>query len=180
MKKQVIAFLGVEGSGKDFQCKRLVKQGFKKLAFADPLRKIAFKIINVPFKEGMMMYDELKQTNLINGFTFRNILEELGGGVREYDVNFWVKALLKEIEESTQDICISDMRYTNEYILLHDFCKEHGIEFRAFLCDYHSERYNADNKHASARLANYLVDVLGKKDLEEIKIDLVRELDRLL
>ena len=176
MGRKVIAFLGVEGSGKNYQCKQLEKQGYTTIAFADPLRKIAFKLINIPFKEGMKKYDELKQTDLINGFTFRNILEQLGEGIRDYDKNFWIKAVIKEIGNSTKNICISDMRYTNEYIEVCEWCKEHDIEFHAYLCDYHSERYNADNTHASAWLANYLVSKLHKKHMDEIKLDLVKEL----
>ena len=60
------------------------------------------------------------------------------------------------------------MRYPNEYLMIHDFCKEHGIEFHAYLCDYHSDRYVSDNPHSSAKLASYLVHTLHKQDMEEI------------
>ena len=36
------------------------------------------------------------------------------------------------------------------------------------MCDYHSPDYDANNPHSSAQLANYLVDTLHKKDMEEI------------
>lgn len=165
---KVIAFLGFQGSGKDYQCYKLVKCGYKKLAFADPLRKLACKVIGLDFDKAMEQYDELKKTELINGYTFRNILEQLGEGVREIDPSFWIKAVINDIRGSIKNVCISDMRYPNEFLEIHDYCKEHKIEFHAYLCDYHSDRYDANNPHSSAQLANYLVNTLHKKDMEEI------------
>ena len=115
-KRKVIAFLGFQGSGKDYQCSKLVKCGYRKLAFADPLRKLACKVIGLDFSKAMEQYEELKKTELINGYTFRNILEQLGEGVRDIESNFWIKAVTKEIQGSTKDICISDMRYPNDYL----------------------------------------------------------------
>lgn len=165
---RVIAFLGFQGSGKDFQCSKLIKQGFRKVAFADPLRKLACKVVGLDYEDTMSKYDELKKTELINGYTFRNILEQLGEGVREIDPSFWIKAVINDIRGSIKNVCISDMRYPNEFLEIHDYCKEHKIEFHAYLCDYHSDRYDANNPHSSAQLANYLVNILHKKDMEEI------------
>ena len=95
--RKVIAFLGFQGAGKDYQCNLLTKQGFRKLSFADPLRKLACKVIGLDFDEAMKKYDELKKTPLINGYTFRNILEQLGEGVREIDSSFWIKAVINDI-----------------------------------------------------------------------------------
>lgn len=173
--KKVIAFLGKAGSGKNYQCSKLIKCGYRKLSFADPLRKLACKVIGLDFDKAMEQYDELKKTKLINDYTFRNILEQLGEGVRDIEPNFWVKAVIDEIRGSIKDICIDDVRYPNEYIELHDYCQEHGLEFHAYLCDYHSDRYDANNPHSSAQLANYLVDVLHKQDMEEIDYGTIAE-----
>ena len=110
-KREVIAFIGRQGSGKSFQSARLVKErGFKKLSFADPLREIAFNVIGMDFNEGMKQYDELKRTELINGLNFRNILDNLGASVRKFDRNFWVNALITKIKECKDNIVIDDMR----------------------------------------------------------------------
>ena len=45
--QEVIAFLGRQGSGKNYQSDRLIKTGYKKLSFADPLRKMACKVIGI-------------------------------------------------------------------------------------------------------------------------------------
>ena len=166
--KKVVAFLGREGSGKSYQSNELIKRGYKKLSFANPLRKLAFKVVGLDFEEGMKQYDTLKRTELVFGMTFRNILEQLGEGVRAIDSDFWIKALVNDIRGTLENICIDDMRYPNEFIKLHDYCKEHGIEFKAYLCNYNSERYSGVNPHSSAKLANYLVDELHMADLQEV------------
>ena len=107
-RQEVIAFLGKAGSGKGFQADRFVKRGYKKLSFADPLRKMACHVIGLDYNEAMKKYDELKKTPLVNNLTFRNILENLGSGVREIDEDFWVKAVIKGIRETTKNIVIDD------------------------------------------------------------------------
>ena len=174
-KQEVIAFLGRQGSGKGYQSDKFIQRGYKKLSFADPLRKMACRVLGLNYIECMKVYDRLKKTPLFQGLTFRNILENLGSGVREIDEDFWVKAVIKGIRETMKNIVIDDMRYPNEFIEVYQFCKEHNITFRAYLCDYHSDRYDANNKHESAALANYLVNTLKLKDLQEVKVEDVIE-----
>lgn len=170
MKREVIAFIGRQGSGKSYQSKTLVKErGFKKLSFADPLREIAFNVIGMNFKEGMKQYDELKRTNIINGLNFRNILENLGASVRKFDKDFWANALVSKIKECADNIVIDDMRYPNEYEILRNYCSNHGILFKAFFCNYKSEVYDENNQHESAGLSNYLANV-GYEDLQLISL----------
>ena len=143
-------------------------KGFKKISFADPLRCIAFKVIGIPYEEGMKQYVELKQKEIINGLTFRNILENLGSGVRKYDKDFWVKAALEEIKSTGKNICIDDLRYYNEYEILKNYSLENNIDFKLVFCDYHSEFYEEDNPHESAALAKYLKD-LGYRDQQYVE-----------
>lgn len=164
IQRKIRAFCGFESSGKDYSCARLMMtKGFKKLAFADSLREVAFKTIGIPFEEGMEKYDELKRTELINGLNFRNILENLGSAIRRYDTDFWAKTVVKQISECTNNICISDLRYPNEYFTLKKYSDENNIDFKLVFCDYHSEHYRDDNPHESAALARYLKD-LGYTD----------------
>lgn len=164
--RRVIAFCGNEGSGKSYSAKRLfTTMGFVKTSFANPLRDIAFNTIGLSYEKGMKKYDELKRTNLINGLTFRNILENIGAAVRRYDKDFWAKGVLKFIEENPKNVVIDDLRYPNEYKLLKNYCDKNQIEFKLIFCDYHSELYKEDNPHESAKLAKYLKEK-GYKDQE--------------
>ena len=167
--RKVRAFCGIEKSGKDYSVKRLVTtMGFKRVAFADLLREMAFNTIGMDFKTGMERYEELKETKLINDLTFRNILENLGSSIRKYDENFLPRAVVKFIGSCVENVAISDLRYPNEYWLLKKYCEENKIDFKLIFCDYHSEKYNPENKHESTAFANYLKG-LGYKDQEYVK-----------
>ena len=175
--RKVIAFCGFEQSGKDYSAKRLMTtMGFKRAAFADALRDVAFHTIGMDFEEGMRKYEELKQTDLINGLTFRNILENLGSAIRKYDKDFWAKAVLNVISNCVDNVCISDLRYTNEYWVLKKYCDENDINFKLVFCDYHSEKYRDDNPHESAKLARYLKD-LGYEDQQYVKEEDILQYD---
>ncbi len=172
--RKLIAFVGVEGSGKGYSCQRLLMtRGFKKLSFADCLRDIAFSTLGITFEEGMKKYDELKQTDLYNGLTFRNILENLGSAVRKYDTDFWARSILKKIEETPLNVCIDDLRYPNEYRILKNYCEKNLIDFKVVFTDYHSERYNDNNPHESAAMSNYLKKI-GYQDQDYVdEVDII-------
>lgn len=166
--RKVIAFIGVEGSGKGYSCQRLLMtKGFKKTSFANTLRDVAFHTIGMTFEEGMKKYEELKQTELINGLNFRNILENLGSAIRKYDKDFWAKGVLNFISNTPYNVCIDDLRYPNEYKILKEYCEKNNINFKLVFTDYHSERYRDNNPHESAALANYLKK-LGYKDQDYV------------
>ena len=166
--RKVIAFCGFEAAGKTYSAKRLfTTMGFVKTSFANTLRDVAFKVIGMSYEEGMEKYDELKKTELFNGLTFRNILENLGSAIRKYDEDFWVKGVLKFIEENPKNVCIDDLRYPNEYKVLKDYCKRNNIDFKLIFCDYHSENYRDDNPHESAQLAKFLKE-RGYKDQDYV------------
>ena len=175
--RKVVAFCGFEQSGKSYSAKRLMTtRKFKHLAFADALRDCAFHTIGMDFEGGMKKYEELKKTDLINGLTFRNILENLGSAVRKYDKDFWVKAVLKLISDCTDNVCISDLRYSNEYWIVKKYCEENEIDFKLVFCDYHSDGYRDDNPHESARFAKYLKE-LGYEDQQYVKEEDILQYD---
>lgn len=142
--------------------------GFEKVAFADALREVAFNITGYSMEEGMAQYEELKKTELINGLTFRNILEKLGSSIRRYDIDFWAKAVVVRVKETYKNVCISDLRYRNEYMVVKKFCDANDIEFKLIFCDYKSKGYNDHNPHESAKLARYLKEV-GYEDQDIVR-----------
>lgn len=178
---KIIAFAGPEGSGKDYRCQQLVKQGnYVKMAFADSLRKIAFTSLGIDMEKGMQNYEWMKANPCItisfeNGneqkINFRKYLEYMGTeGIRSYNNDFWAECLIKDIDKvpSDMNVCISDLRFYNEYKHIKEFCDSKGYEFEFVFCDYHSDRYNGFNQHASARLANFLKEI-GYQDGDQIK-----------
>lgn len=183
MTRKITAFAGVQGSGKDYRCQQLLKQGnYKKMAFADALRKIAFTSLGIKVDKGLENYEWMKANGCIRTIfedgsdvtiNFRKFLEFMGTeGIRSYDNDFWCKCLIKDIDNTDEklNICISDLRFYNEYKYLKEYCDKKGYEFSFIFCDYHSGRYDPFNTHASARLANFLKEI-GYADGDEIKDD---------
>lgn len=177
MNKIVVSFLGRAGSGKDYQCNLLVRQGFKKISFADALRDISFKSLLIDPKVGIEQYEYLKQNPCIEirlkdrtyNLNFRQYLEHLSTqGIRHYNSNFWCECLCKTIlENNYQKICIADLRFVNEYQYLEKFCQDNNYNFKCIFCNYRSQRYQENNNHESALLANWLVEQ-KYKDLQEV------------
>lgn len=176
-KKEIVAFIGRAGSGKDYQCKLLEEKGYQKVALADALRDIAYNSLGINSSMNVD-YDWLKSNDCIYvydkdddyiKFNFRYFLEHLGTqGIRKYDNDFWCRALIKTLEEKKyKKVCISDMRFINEYEYLKRFAEENGYEFKVVFCNYRSDRYQDSNTHESARLSNYFC-THGYTDLEEL------------
>ena len=179
-KREIIAFIGRAGGGKDYQCNLLKEKGFEQLAFADALRDIAYTSLCISDSLNVD-YDWLKKFDCIHvsdkdgdevSFNFRVFLEKLGTqGIRKYDNDFWCKCLLKTLQDKGyKKVCISDMRFINEYNYLWNFAQANGYEFKVIFCDYHSERYQENNTHESARMGNYFA-TNGYKDLQEITFE---------
>lgn len=178
MTRKIIAFVGKAGSGKDYSCNKLVEQGYIKVAFADALRKITFAALGYSYEYGMEHYDELKQTPLINGLTLRNIMERLSTeGIRNYVDDFWIRCLIKTLDDIPEDtnVCVSDLRFYNEWEALYVYTMANGYDFKVTFCDYHSDRYEDNNPHISAKLANDLC-LLGLKDQEEISNEVMQRM----
>ena len=167
-KKQIVAFIGRAGSGKDYQSKLLIDKGYTKIAFADALRDITAQIVRWPLDDLYKIYDDFKSGDVFPDYTGREIMENIGAAIRKYDPDFWVNAATLQItQKGLKKIVISDMRYINEYYKIQQFCNQHEFEFKCIFCDYHSERYQENNRHESAHLSNYFA-THGYKDLQPI------------
>ncbi len=168
-------FLGVIGSGKDYQSKKFLSDakafGYKmeQVNFADPLREMAWKLLSwepknaeeyEQFKNGFVAtYTNDKYFQSITG---RQYLQNLGTTMREIDPNFWAKRWAdktrKLLEEGIHVVC-SDLRYPNElieaFMLAQCYTKSANEAF--LFCDYRSERYEPDNEHSSEHLAQRIL-----------------------
>ena len=176
--REIVAFIGRAGSGKDFQANLLVERGFKKVSFADPLREIVRSCLGMKEERFIQKYEDYKNTYLFENQTLRNMLEDVGTSLRSFNENFFVESLISMIYDNQlidENICISDLRYVNEYTSIATKAIEEGDSFKCIFCDYHSPRYQAENKHASAWLSNLLVK-LKYKDLQEVKLEYLEEI----
>jgi hypothetical protein len=112
-----IAFYGPMCSGKSWCANYLVNnQGFRKVAFADKLKEIAYQLYGVAGKDGES----------------RTVLQDLGQHLRKIDEDVWIKYALSEIQrierwgekmrefENPISIVLDDLRYINEAQALKD------------------------------------------------------------
>lgn len=95
-----IGLIGLAGSGKDTAARGLVKLGYRRLAFADELKSLAF----------YFGWDGEKDED------GRKLLQELGMAARRYNARFWIQYLNKQIvrERLKEPFVFTDVRFQNE------------------------------------------------------------------
>lgn len=154
MKKKIVAFCGVIGSGKDYNSNKYISDGYKMINFAEPLKKIIFKTLKIK-NESQQKYELFKDTywNPIGNFpsiSGREFLQ-LGNVARKilYE-DIWVDAWERSIKEETK-IVVSDCRYLNEAQRIISLGGE------IYFCNYKSMKYNSKTKYESEQMAQDLI-----------------------
>lgn len=170
--KKIKCFVGVIGSGKDYQCQQLIKDGYTQIAFADTLRELTWKIFKWEPKSPED-YEDFKSTLFTAAgypsISGREFLQRLGTDARKLiDENIWVTSINKRISESRSNkICISDMRFRNEFNYITNFSPaKYDIEI--VFTNYKSPRYNSTDSHDSEKMAQEFLTDKGYIDLETI------------
>lgn len=184
---RLVAYLGVQGSGKDFSANKLIKQGYVKVAFADALRDMAWDVLGwtpqndhsyewfkrLPIDKRVYINDTeehklkllaIQSISIKEDITGRQFLQNLGVAMRSRDPNFWVMVAVSKIQkilEEGERVVVTDARFDNEIQSL----KSLGSKF--IFCDYRSSRYNATDTHESEALAQRLL-AEGYKDGQEV------------
>lgn len=112
MMKMLVLLSGKAGSGKDTAGDYLVSQyGFRKYAFADKLKEIAF----------LLGWNGEKDDR------GRRLLQDLGTVGRAYDPCVWIRFVLDRISsENPERVVITDCRYANEFSECAEFASENG------------------------------------------------------
>lgn len=174
MNKKIVAFVGVIGSGKDYQCNLLEQKGYKRIAFADTLRELTWRVFNWQPKDNFEYEEFKKQIFTAAGypsFTGREILQRLGTDSRKIiSDDIWLTALEKKIENDPSDnFCISDLRFQNEFEFIKNLTKK-GYEVDIVFTNYKSDRYKDNDPHESEHLAQEFLKQ-GRKDLEYLYHD---------
>lgn len=141
---QIIGFIGVIGSGKNYQQDLLVKRGFIALNFKDELVAMAQDLVGFPIQDDYELFKELvvgfnrPGANLVDNYpkekmfqinkecleyfpkamTGRRLLQRLGTNVmRKRDPDYWVNAWSKKAEEYLRggySVAVNDVRFGNE------------------------------------------------------------------
>lgn len=121
---RVVGFTGYAGCGKDTAADVLEMFGYKRLAFADSLRRVVNELYDIPFES--MTDRKLKEQPLTTPpyKSPREILQYMGTeAVRSFYAETWVDKVRRTIENNPdQRYVITDWRFPNEGEMLKDIC----------------------------------------------------------
>jgi len=186
---KIYAFIGVSGSGKDYQ-KDLIKEKSSnviELDFSDGVREFTFSFLGVKppnkpayekFKERLNTIDSGDKLKIMSG---RDFLDNVGKKMRNYDPDFWADytfsmALKKyrglpEIKDHV--FCFGSCRYKNEVEVVIEFFKfvkdsEGECDIKFIFCDYKSPKY--DDRPLEYQQLALLLREEGCQDGDDITI----------
>lgn len=121
MTPALIGLSGKKRSGKDTFAAELVENhGFTRVAFADPLRDVAYEL--APY----VTPNCYRLDDLVDAYGWdvakempeaRRILQDLGQAVRQLDRDFWLNAAKRTVYDLIargRSVVITDVRYQNE------------------------------------------------------------------
>lgn len=148
-RKKAIGLIGPMGGGKDTMANTIQsksEENFLKIAFADEVRSMVFKTINYTpqddyqykkFKEILFSHNVDPSdigSDDFNPFSGRDMLINLGDGMRKEDENYWINRVDARIQKLDSDIPIifTDVRYPNEVDYLYDNFSEVELIFCAY------------------------------------------------
>jgi len=112
----LIGLIGLKQSGKDTFADYLVdKHHFKKLAFAEPVKKIC----QVMFLLTEEQLNDPHQKEVVDGrwgLSPRQMMQKVGTDMvrQTWDDDFWVKNMDMRIRQVVQKVVVSDVRFPNE------------------------------------------------------------------
>lgn len=122
-----VGIIGRARAGKDTAGKFFVDgHGYRRVAFADPLKIAAWKINPITHAGGWG--EQRRWSDIITGDgsyerakdevpEVRRFLQALGATIRDLDEDFWLRQALKKTQEANDEgvpVVITDVRYRNE------------------------------------------------------------------
>lgn len=127
--RRFVGLCGYAGSGKDTAALGLVRAGWTRVAFADPLKDVAL----------ILGWDGEKNA------AGRRLLQHIGEGLRKHvDDEVWIRAMLRRASAVEGDVVVTDVRYPNEATALR---RRHG-----YLVRIDRPGVGPANDHASERV----------------------------
>lgn len=108
----VVGLLGRKGSGKSTVAKIFIEQRcFVEVSFANRLKKLAIELFNLSYSQVYGTIEEKETVDPRYNKTPREIMQHIGGSMREIHNGVWIDSLLASIK---YDSVISDVRHINE------------------------------------------------------------------
>lgn len=122
---RVIGITGLKRSGKSTLARQLAALGYENVAFADPLRDLAYRFNNYIDETGCRLaqvIDEYGWEYAKDNYPeVRHILQFLGTEVvREVKQTHWTDQMRQRIADPEQRFVVSDVRFENEAQVVRD------------------------------------------------------------
>ena len=154
-EKMIIGLTGKKQHGKDTVADVLVENGFLKLSFADPLKKICQQLFSLD--ESQLHDPTMKEVvDPRWGKSPRQLFQEIGTDLfrKHYDDRIWIKLLLHEIgKHPDRNIVVSDARFQDECDALSDL--QNSEEVHIFKVVRPSMTLQDDHASENGILENY-------------------------
>jgi hypothetical protein len=121
-RPMIVGLHGPAGSGKTYCGTMFIEQGFRRVKFADPLKRMVRTLLEeagVPsYSTDRYIEGELKDVHFpALGASPRYIMQTFGEAGRSIAPNFWVDLALGQVNEyvtAGRSVVIDDCRYPNE------------------------------------------------------------------
>lgn len=116
---EIIGFTGPKGSGKTAAAKALASLGYRRMSFADPIKRV-LQIIYA-FSDDQLYGESKEIIDVRYGLTPRFMMQRFGTEVcRVLHPDTWVLALERGLDSlSTSKVVIDDVRFKNEVEFIH-------------------------------------------------------------
>lgn len=189
IKKEVVLILGLMGSGKSYMSRPFIKDGYTKISFADPLRKMCYKILGFDPSD-KFTYDEFKKSKLVlkkglfktkNINTGRKVLQQIGSSVKElFCPTIWADVWYNSVLECNKHVVNEDCRFDYEVLKALSLTrKKCNVRF-IWSCYNGNDYTNALNDtHESEALAQFIYKYQDKYNLydgKEIPVKLMKQI----
>ena len=124
----IIGLVGRKGAGKDTVADYLVREhGFKKLAFADPVKKVCEAMFAL---ESIYFHCPLLKEQVIPawGMSPREMMQKVGTDIVRTQMGdrFWIRHMQFRLPPDTK-VVISDVRFVNEAEFIHSLPDSHLV-----------------------------------------------------
>lgn len=154
---RLIGITGRARAGKDTFAQGLIRLGYQRRAFADPLKEVTAKIAN---EESHLYFDDATKEEYTDALemTRRQALQKVGVGMRDsLGPDTWVRRLLREwVADGMPSTVITDVRFDNEALAV---LKAGGHIVRILRPDNVGLSGEAAQHVSEAGVSEHLVDV---------------------
>ena len=201
-KKEVVVFLGLKTTGKDYNSQVYLKNGYKKVALADPLRSMLWSILgfypsrftieynkfkNIEFNANILgkLFNFIPFFKRIGVTTVRKMLQNLGSEMKIlFGEDFWAKQWCEHVEDilvnTKYNVVCTDCRFPVEIKKALSLTRK-GYKVKFIWVCYENANFKEilKDKHESEALAQYLYynrEKYGLKDGTEISNKKIKDI----